>query len=57
MAKSKFFRVATEGGTTDGRVIERSWLEQIAANYDQDKYGARVWLRRQIGALRTNRAD
>ncbi|WP_417441901.1 GPO family capsid scaffolding protein [Idiomarina sp.] len=44
MAKSKFFRVATEGGTTDGRVIERSWLEQIAANYDQDKYGARVWL-------------
>jgi hypothetical protein len=44
MPKSKFFRVATEGGTTDGRVIERSWLEQIAANYDQDKYGARVWL-------------
>lgn len=44
MPKSKFFRVATEGGTTDGRVIERTWLEQIADNYDQDKYGARVWL-------------
>lgn len=42
--KSKFFRVATEGDTTDGREIQRSWLEQIAKNYNQDKYGARVWL-------------
>lgn len=41
---SKFFRVATEGDTTDGRVIERSWLEQAAANFNQEKYGARVWL-------------
>lgn len=42
--KSKFFRVATEGDTTDGRVIERSWLEQAAANFNQKTYGARVWL-------------
>ncbi|WP_372941393.1 GPO family capsid scaffolding protein [Shewanella sp.] len=51
MAKSKFFRVATEGGTTDGRVIERTWLEQIAANYDRDKFGARVWLEHIRGLL------
>lgn len=42
--KSKFFRVATEGDTTDGRVIERSWIEQAAANFNQKTYGARVWL-------------
>lgn len=41
--KSKFFRVAVEGGTaTDGRTIERSWLEDIAAGYNRDTYGARV---------------
>lgn len=42
--KSKFFRVATEGDTTDGRVIERSWIEQAAKNFNQKTYGARVWL-------------
>ena len=42
--KSKFFRIATEGDTTDGRVIQRSWLEQCAKNFNSDKYGARVWL-------------
>lgn len=40
--KSKKFRVATEGATTDGRIIERSWIEQMAKNYDPKKYGARV---------------
>jgi hypothetical protein len=40
--KSKKFCVATEGATTDGRVIERSWLEQMAKNYDPKTYGARV---------------
>lgn len=39
---SKFFRVATEGATTDGRLINRDWLTQMAANYDPKKYGARV---------------
>ena len=42
--KPKQFRVATEGATTDGRKIERSWIEQMAANYDPKTYGARVWL-------------
>lgn len=44
MAKqqSKFFRVAVEGATSDGRVIDRDWLEQIAKNYDPAVYGARV---------------
>ena len=42
--KSKFFRIAVEGGTTDGRVIERTWLEQIAQTFKRETYGARVWL-------------
>lgn len=42
--KSKFFCVAVEGTTTDGRKIERKWLEQIAANYNAAKYGARVFI-------------
>lgn len=40
--KSKWFVVATEGATTDGRTINRSWIEQMAANYDPKTYGARV---------------
>lgn len=40
--KSKWFVVATEGATADGRNIERQWLEEMAANYDQKIYGARV---------------
>ena len=42
MAKSKIFRVAVEGGTTDGRAITREWLEQMAQRYNQSTYGARV---------------
>ena len=43
MAKqSKWFVVATEGATTDGRTINRASIEQMAANYDPKKYGARV---------------
>jgi hypothetical protein len=38
--KSKFFRVAVEGETIDKRVIERSWIEQAAKNYNQSVYGA-----------------
>jgi hypothetical protein len=40
--KSKFFRVAVEGDTTDGRAVQREWLTQMAASYDPAKYGARV---------------
>lgn len=43
-AKSKFFRVGTEGDTTDGRKIERSWIQQMADHFDRNLYGARVWL-------------
>ncbi len=39
---SKWFRVAVEGATTDGRTIERDWIEQMAQTYDPKVYGARV---------------
>lgn len=42
--KSKFFRVATEGATTDGRAIQREHLQQMAATYDPAKYGARIFI-------------
>lgn len=48
---SKFFRVATEGATTDGREIQRSWIEQMAKNFNRKKYGARVWLEHMRGML------
>jgi hypothetical protein len=44
MAKSKFFRVAVEGATTDGRNIERGWLTDMASTYDREKYGARIFI-------------
>lgn len=41
--KSKWFVVATEGATTDGREISREWLTQIEENYDpKNNYGARI---------------
>lgn len=42
--RSKFFRVAVEGATTDGRTIERQWLVDAAETYSTNTYGARVWL-------------
>lgn len=51
MPISKPFRIAVEGDTTDGRVIERSWIEQMAASYDRAKYGARIWLEHIRGIL------
>lgn len=42
MAKTKFFRVAVEGDTVDGRKIEASWIKDIAATFDPKTYGARV---------------
>lgn len=47
--RSNFFRVATEGATTDGRAISRDWIEQMAKNFDRAKYGARVWLEHYRG--------
>lgn len=42
MAKAKFFRVAVEGPTVDGRNIERQHLLDCAANYDPATYTARI---------------
>ncbi|WOD12798.1 GPO family capsid scaffolding protein [Pseudomonas sp. NyZ704] len=42
--RSKFFRVAVEGATTDGRKIKREWIEEAAASYNPNTYAARVWL-------------
>lgn len=47
----KWFTVAKEGQTTDGRKILRSWLEQIADTFDRKTYGARVWLEHLRGTL------
>lgn len=49
--KSKFFRVATEGATTDGREITRTDIEQMAKSYDPAKYAARVWLEHYRGLV------
>lgn len=51
MPKSKWFRVATEGATTDGREITRADLEQMAKTYSREKYGARVWLEHFRGTV------
>lgn len=40
MKKSKFFRVAVAGATTDGRIIEPAWIQQMAKNYDPNTYTA-----------------
>ncbi|EPJ56364.1 MAG: hypothetical protein OFPI_00310 [Osedax symbiont Rs2] len=42
MLKSKFVRIAVEGDTTDGRKIERKWLEEMAASYNPVKYCAQI---------------
>ena len=47
----KWHRIATEGATTDGRKISAAWLEQMAANFDPDKYGCRVNLEHIRGVL------
>lgn len=49
--KNPFFRIATEGATTDGRVISSTWIKQMAANYDPAKYGARINLEHIRGTL------
>lgn len=40
----KWFSVAREGQTTDGRAITREWIEQMAAGYDRANYQARIWM-------------
>ena len=40
--RSKWTRIAVEGATTDGRKIERKWIEEMAAQYSPNTYGARI---------------
>lgn len=40
--KSKWFRVAVEGATTDGREIQKNWIEEMAEQYNPETYGARI---------------
>lgn len=49
--KSKFFRVAVEGATSDGRTIERAWLKEIEASYSPSTFGARVNMEHIKGIL------
>ncbi|SOC56480.1 Phage capsid scaffolding protein (GPO) serine peptidase [Chromohalobacter canadensis] len=46
-----WFRIATEGATTDGRNISAAWLQQMADNYDPDTYGCRINLEHIRGML------
>jgi hypothetical protein len=41
--RSKFFRVAVEGDTVDGREITRQDIQEMAGTYDPKVYGARIW--------------
>lgn len=50
-AQSKFFRVAVEGATTDGRTIAREWITQMAKQYNPEVYGARVNLEHYRGIV------
>ncbi len=40
--KTRFFCVAVEGATTDGRVIERGWIDEMAASYKPETYTASI---------------
>jgi len=47
--RSKFFRVAQEGDTIDGRKITRQDINDAVANFDSKRFGARVWLEHMRG--------
>lgn len=51
--KAKRFRIGVEGATTDGRTIERAWLEQMAASYNPQVYTALINLEHIKGYTRT----
>lgn len=40
--KSKWFRVAVAGDTSDGREISSEWIIQMAQTYNMNTYGARI---------------
>lgn len=49
--KSKWFRVAVAGDTTDGREIQANWITEMAQNYSQNTYGARINLEHIRGVM------
>lgn len=49
--KSKWFRIAVAGDTTDGREIQSEWIKQMAENYDPNVYGARINVEHIRGVL------
>lgn len=49
--KSKWFRIAVAGDTTDGREIQSEWIVQMAQNYSPAVYGARINLEHIRGIL------
>jgi hypothetical protein len=49
--KSKWFRVAVEGATTDGRELTAQDLKDMAETYNRDTYGARVNLEHYRGLI------
>lgn len=49
MKVTKYFRIATEGKTADNRTISRTWLEQVAKNYDPKKFSAGIWMEHMRG--------
>lgn len=51
MPISKPFVIATEGATTDGRVITREWIDQMAESYDPKSFTALGNLEHYISAL------
>lgn len=49
--KSRKFRVALSGKTVDGREITPLQIQQMAENYNPEKYGARIWNEHMRGIL------
>ena len=49
--KSKWFRIAVAGDTTDGREIQSDWIIQMADSYDPNTYGARINIEHIRGIL------
>lgn len=48
-ANLPWFKIATEGPTSDDRYIKPEWIDQMAATYDPSKYTARVFVEHMRG--------